>query len=237
MVADPVLEVGLDVAGHVRELDHLADEECVLARPRVEISRSDELEQEHGGEADDDAAIPGQLLGPIQHAALLGERARGPDHPRGHVADELGDELTLALAERRVDLVDQPAALDQQEVGAVAVVPGRGGGERWRLRQRRRPVEASAEPGQLLDLGFGPGLQVLEGVEHPAVEVGHRRRPRGGARQDHDARGEAARGVGEHPLHEALGIALGGERVEVGVRPVGLQPSRAAAGCRGRALR
>ena len=136
------------------------------------VAVGDQLDDEDGRVADHVAAVAGELLLVGEDAALTREGLRRPDHPGGHRTDELADPLAHARVEGREDGVDVAAAVDEQQVDAVAVVAGEAIVDRRRRRQLAGGVEAGRETLELGRSGRRVRVEVLVGVEHPAVEVG-----------------------------------------------------------------
>lgn len=116
-------------------------------------------------------------------------------------------DLILDLgAETLIYGIDQFAAIDQEQVDAVAIVPGKS------FRDRGRPVHRAFKPaGELLELlGTDDGVvdQVFVRIEHAAIEVGDRRSHGLVAREHDDAGGEAPSCMWQDFPQEFLRVAF-----------------------------
>ena len=225
VIRDPTFEVPLDVAGDIRKLDHLADQQGIFAsrlrnRPVGYLAKG-----EKGRITDHVPAVESKLFLVLEHAALAFECGGGPGHSLGHRAHQIAD-LNLGFGlEGAENRIDQIAALDQQQVNAIALVAGQRGGQRGWARGPVvvEPFGEALQPGRA---GLRVIDQVLVCVEHAAVQVSDRCRPRLFLGKHDDAGREAAGRVGQDLPDEPVRINFAGEGGEVRSAAIHSEPAQ-----------
>ena len=218
VIGDPPLQVLLDIAGDVGQLDQLGNLQSIASMiPGDGAEQS--LHHEERREADDSMAVVEDLSFIIEDSLLALEDGRELDHAGGHLPCETADPGPGGGVESHEHVVDQSMPLDEKEMGLVAEIGScrtRGGGS----CTRSFTVETVGEEGKGL-----PGLRRVVGevfirVEHPGVEIADSCGPGIVLGEEEDAGGEGAGGMGEDGPDEVLGILDRSEVVQAGIVPV-----------------